>query len=201
MFQKLDPLTERNLCHEKELFYQIAQGNEKAFERFFNLYKEKLLSYLIRITKSQPAAEELVQEVFLKLWTGRKSLQAVERPEKYVFIMARHKAIDYLRKASLSAKLREDLWQRIKMHSNDTEEQLYAKESKALIYEAVFQLSPRKQEIFRLSRQDGLSHEQIAHELKISKNTVKNHLVESLRYVKNYLWHHLVLVLFIALFP
>ena len=194
-------MTERNLCHAKELFYQIAQGKEEAFEKFFDLYKERLLSYLIKITKSQSVAEELVQEVFLKLWTGRDSLRAVERPEHYIMVMARHKAIDYLRKASLNARLREDLWRRIKTGCNDTEEQLYARESRELVHEAVFQLSPRKQEIFRLSRQEGLSHEQIANQLKISKNTVKNHLVESLRFVKNYLWHHLVVALFIAFFP
>ncbi|HEY1164271.1 MAG TPA: sigma-70 family RNA polymerase sigma factor, partial [Chitinophaga sp.] len=77
---------------------------------------------------------------------------------------------------------------------NDLELQLDARESKALIQQALTQLSPQKQAIFQLSRQQGLSHEEIGQQLKLSKSRVKNLLVETLKHIRHYLSQHSLLL-------
>jgi RNA polymerase sigma-70 factor (family 1) len=192
--KRLDKVTpailERRLDDDRALFRQIAFGDEYAFQQFFERYRSRLLSYLIRVIKFPEDAEELTQEIFLKVWINREFLAEVESPSHYIFVMARNKAVDYLRKSALDSRLRQELWKIINAHQNPIEEQVFADDSARLINEAIFKLSHQKQAVFRLSRMEGLTHDQIAVQLSISKNTVKNHIGASVKFIKNYLIHH-----------
>jgi RNA polymerase sigma-70 factor (ECF subfamily) len=171
------------------LFRGIAAGSEDAFQQIFNLYQPRLVSYLTRITKCSEEAQELTQEIFLKLWANREALGEVESPERYIFTIARNKAIDCLRKAALDSRMRERLWSSICTYQQSCDEEFFANERATLINEAILKLSSQKRVVFRLSRIDGLTHNQIARQLNISKNTVKNHIVEAIKFIKNYLIH------------
>ena len=181
---------EKPLHNQLELFRLISLGDEAAFEQVFELYKSRLVSYLALFTKSTEEAKELTQEIFLKVWISREKLADIESPENYLFVMAKNKALDYLRKASLDSKMREDLWRSISQHQQSTEEELFAEERANLINEAIYKLSRQQQAVFRLSRMGGLTHDQIALQMSISKNTVKNHIVASVKFIRNYLSHN-----------
>lgn len=181
---------ENCLTDDRILFCRIASGDEEAFQTIFERYRPTVLSYLLRVVKLREDAEELTQEILLKIWIGREGLAGIESPQHYLLTMARNKAVDYLRKVSLDLRMRQKIWERISEHRNPTEEQIFANDSATLIAEAVYKLTPQKQTIFRLSRMEGFTHDQIAVQLSISKNTVKNHIVESVRFIKNYLLHH-----------
>lgn len=180
----------RKLHSEKELFSSISGGDEQAFQLLFGMYKSRLHDFAFRILKSHEAADELVQETFLKIWACRETLVSIEQPEHYLFTVIRNKAIDQLRKIAQDRTLRQNMWKRISQPQNPTEEYLFEKESSQLVQEAFAKLSPQKQEVFRLSRYEGLNHEQIADQLHISKNTVKNHLVSSLRFIREHISRH-----------
>lgn len=180
----------RKLHSEKELFSNISRGDQEAFQLLFGMYKSRLHDFAFRILKSHEAADELVQETFLKIWASRETLISIEQPEHYLFTVIRNKAIDQLRKIAQDRILRENIWKRISQLQNPTEEYLFEKESNQLVQEAFAKLSPQKQEVFRLSRYEGLNHEQIADQLHISKNTVKNHLVSSLRFIREHISRH-----------
>lgn len=180
-------MPETNLYDEKLLFRQVAHGDELAFRKVFYLYKEKLSLFISRMVKSDAATTELVQEIFVKLWVNREKLAKVDHPGAYIFMMANNRAVDHLRKIASEARMMDEVWQRISQVQHSTEERLQAKESQELINRAVVQLSPQKQKIFSLSRYEGLNHEEIASELRLSKSTVKNHLVETLRHIRTYL--------------
>jgi RNA polymerase sigma-70 factor (family 1) len=175
---------------DRVLFCQIASDNEQAFQEVFTRYRSRLVSYLMRIAKSPEAAKELTQEIFLKLWINRKILASIESPQHYLFVIAKNKAIDYLRKVSLDSRMRQHLWQSIDENRNFAEEEAFTKETARRINEAIDKLSVQKQTVFRLSRSEGLTHDQIAMHLSISKNTVKNHIVATLKFIKDYLVHH-----------
>lgn len=175
---------------DRLLFKRIASGDEDAFKTIFQRYRRSVLTYLFRTIKSREDAEELTQEVLLRIWTGRETLGEVESPQDYVFIMARNKAIDYLRKASTNARLRQEIWAAINEHHNPTEEHIFANDSAALVAEAIYKLPPQKQAVFRLSRVEGFTHDQISVQLSISKNTVKNHIVESVKFIRKYIQDH-----------
>ena len=180
-------MLEMRLYDDRTLFQKIAHGDERAFEEIFCRFRSRLLSYLVRFTKSSEEAKELTQEVFLKIWINRGHLASIESPQQYIFMMARNKALDYLRRAALDFRIRRKLWEAISECRSTTEEQVFANDSSRLIDEAIYKLSYQKRTVFRLSRVEGLSHEQIAVQLNISKNTVKNHIVASVKFIKDYL--------------
>jgi RNA polymerase sigma-70 factor (ECF subfamily) len=190
-----------NADNEQLLFRRIAAGDECAFRQVFELYNGKLFTFILRLTKSKFTSAELIQDIFVKLWINRSRLARVGNPHAYIFAMASNRTMDHLRRVSAEAKILARMWQRISIEQqNSVEENFNAKESQGLIDKAVIQLSPQKQKIFRLSRYEGLNHQQIAFHLRVSKSTVKNHLVETLRHIRSYLHHHSETLLIILFF-
>ena len=126
----------------------------------------------------------------MKLWENRDKLGTVDFPQNYIYTMARNRTFDLLAKIGRDKKLIEHIWANISQSDELTKEILDAKESQQLINEAVAGLSKTKQQIFELSRQKGLSHDEIAALLGLSKQTIKNQLSESLKQIKHYLEQH-----------
>lgn len=183
-------MVQRELHSKKGLFLQISENNHEAFETLFSLYKARLFKYSFQLLKSHAEADEVVQEVFVKLWLKRDILPTVEEPDQFVFTILRNIALDKLRRIAADKRLRQRVWQRTEAISNTTENTVLADEGDKLIAEAFGKLSPNRQVIYQLSRHEGLSHDQIAERLKISKNTVKNQIVSSLKFIRKYLSHH-----------
>lgn len=175
---------------EKQLLLRIAEGDQAAFRNLFDLYKVRLFTFVVNLINSRADAEEIVQEIFIKLWEKRDSLAQVEHPGSYIYTIARNKTINHLEKIALDKKLVKQVWANMSQPENPTEDILHAHESQALIHQAVAQLSPQKQLIFNLSRHDGLTHEEIANRLGLSKSTIKNSIVEILKFIKAFLGRH-----------
>lgn len=173
--------------NEKYLLEQIARGNQQAFRRLFDLYNERLFTFTYGLLHSKVEAEEIVQDVFLKLWESRSTLTTIDYPQSYIFTMARNRTLDLLAKIGRNQKLIRQVWANIEHLEELTEQVLHAKESQKLINEAVAGLSERKQQIFALSRKEELSHDEIADTLGLSKQTVKNSLSEALKQIKSHL--------------
>ena len=183
-------MTEVSLHEEKQLFAQIANDDEKAFRQLFELYRLKLYYFVLRMVKQENVAEEMVQEIFMKIWINRNTLTTVDNPGNYIYMMARNKTVDHIRKIANETRLREDVKRHISESQDTAYEQILLKESKQLIQDAVGQLSQQKQTIFKLSRVDGYSIDEIADQLNISRSTVKNHIVEILKHIRTYLGSH-----------
>lgn len=160
---------------------------EEMFASLFESWKERLFGYVFAITHSRYAAEEITQEIFLKLWLCRHDLHLVENQEAYLFTIARNKTLNYLRKARYDEKLAGEINRRMNPVSNNVEENIAVTESDRLVKEAITMLSPQRRIVYELSRLHGLNHEQIAKEMQLSANTVKNHLVHALRFIRTYL--------------
>lgn len=172
---------------EHDLFRQVSEGSRSAFRVLFEMYNGRLATFIYKLTKSETVAAELVQDIFVKLWVNRSELSDVRNVQAYLFTMASNRTIDHLRKVAAESRMLNNLWNRIARFQESVEEEYNAKECSDLVNQAIVQLSPQKQRIFKLSRYEGLNHEEIASQLRLSKSTVKNHLVESLRHIKNYM--------------
>jgi RNA polymerase sigma-70 factor (family 1) len=175
---------------EKELFMHIANGDEKAFRVLFDQYRERLFFFAWQLCHSAVEAEEVVQDIFLRLWENRSKLGEVDFPRKYIYIMARNRTLDLLSKIARHQQLISEVWTNMSQSDNYLEDLLHAQDSRLLIDQAVSQLAEKKQAIFLMSRRDGLSLREIADQTGLSVQTVKNILTEVLKHVKAFLARH-----------
>lgn len=189
-----------NSCEhtDRELVEKLRDSDSVAFRLIFDRYRVKLLFYTAAMIKSDGAARDIVQETFIRLWTNRRDLDPEKSLSGYLHTIARNLALNYLKRAGYDKELKKQIWSYIEEHQLrvETEENLFRKESHRLIQEAVELLPPGRRRIFRLSREEGMSHKEIADHLDISKNTVKNQMVSALKEIRAYLQRHTDIALF-----
>lgn len=178
-----------DLISEKALLGQIAGNSEPAFRQLFDLYKEKVYSFVVAFTHSTADAEEILQETFITLWQNRHNLPQIEHPRNYIYTIVRNKTFQHLKQVSKSASLQRELWVNLQQEGSSADDLLHLRDSHRLIESALSQLPEQKQRIFSMSRHEGLSHDQIANATGLSKSRVKNIIVEVLNYLKAHLEH------------
>lgn len=174
--------------------------SEEAFKKLYDEYKNRLYGYVFKITHSAHAAEEITQELFIKLWIERERLPPIENIEHYIFVMAKNRTLNFIRKEANNAKALSELKRTMPPAANNVEELMIREDYGEMVEEALNQLSPQRSLVFRLSRYHGLKLDEIAYQLDLSRNTVKNHLVAALHYIRSYLTKHGVTLLWILLF-
>ena len=159
---------------------------QQLFNELFREHEHKLYAFVVKVLRSDAQAKDIVQEVFLKLWTIREQLHEIGNMDAFLYRLTENKVYDHLRAAATREKLRLELWHRIKAASEDASHSLEAKEYHHLIHQAIQQLPPQRKTIYLLSKHEGLKQQQIAEELQISPHTVRNHLAEAFRSIRNY---------------
>ncbi|WP_295121381.1 RNA polymerase sigma factor [uncultured Chitinophaga sp.] len=164
---------------EKELLRQAAEGNQASFSSLFHTYKHKLYGVLLRMTDSAEMTEDIIQDVFLKLWKNREELPAIEHFSAYLFRMAQNQALNAFKRRAREYQYIASLQEPIT--GAEAETNISLQEVKAKLESAVQQLPPKQKQVFTLSRDKGLKHEEIAREMNISPATVNNHMIEALR--------------------
>lgn len=171
---------------DKNLLLQVTEGNEKAFRHLYNHFHKPVFSQAYIYLQSAELANDAVQEVFIKIWSSKEKLADVKDIRNYIFIVARNVIISDLRKKVLHQYLDEE----IEMMDDQTilpDRQLSLKESTKIIQEAIENLSPQQRMAYTLSRNNGLSYEEIAKQMDISLPTVKTHISLALKSLRNYL--------------
>lgn len=176
-----------NLSTERALLQKIAEGDELAFKNVFELYKNKVFSFVIKFVHSKADAEEIVQDTFFTIWQKRKNLPNIEHPRNYIYTIVRNNTYTYLKKAAKSQVQLAQIWANMQTENNDVDDFINFNDSKLLIKNGLTHLSTQKQLIFKLSREDGLSHEEIADQIGLSKSRVKNIMVDVLKHLRYYL--------------
>jgi RNA polymerase sigma-70 factor (family 1) len=171
------------LYNERNLLQQISQGDEASFQAIYDRYKGKLYSYILRIADSRESAEDAVHDVFLKIWDGREKLPEVRNFGAYLFRTARNHAISGFRRMAKETLILAELGNE-PVPTLHTIDPITQKEIRTFIQEAVAKLSPQQRKVFMLSRHDGLRHEEISEKLGISIHTVRAHLGEALRFLR-----------------
>lgn len=157
---------------------------EFLFESLFEKHETPVYRLALRVTKSHLHAGDIVQEVFLKIWEHREELKNIRNTDAWLTRIVKNKLIDFMRKTSADDRLKATLWREINTAQNETEQLLEAKESDNLLNAAVNELPPQRKLVYQLNRESGLSYQQIADKLSISKHTVKNQLSTALRFIQ-----------------
>jgi RNA polymerase sigma-70 factor (ECF subfamily) len=181
-----------NSHSEKILVLDLQQGSGVAFRKIFDCYQSRLISYTMAIVKTESTGKDIVQETFIRLWTHRKQLDPEQSLSGYLHTIARNLALNHLKRAAYDRELKQQVWKMIEksQQRNSTEDMLFARECERLVSEAIDYLPPQRKLIFQLSRQKGMTHQEIGLKLGISKNTVKNQMVSALKEIRSYLNLH-----------
>jgi RNA polymerase sigma-70 factor (family 1) len=174
----------------------IAVDDEVAFREIYDRYWKKLLSLATFKTNSREVGEEIVQELFIKLWERRKTLE-ISHLQSYLFTALKYQIISHLRQVVIQRNVLETSFGEA---SVDTEDFLTAEALQTAIEKAVYQLSDKTQAIFRMSRFDEKSHKEIALALDLSEKSVEYHITQALKFLKVYLKDYLTVMLFWAIF-
>lgn len=153
---------------------ELIAGNEAAFRQLFSRYHQQLGAYIFRITNSYELAEEIVQDIFLKIWLNREVLANVQNFKAYLFVLSKNYALNHLRRLSREQLLK-NRWEEECMKSlipeDITDSPYYS-----LLDEAIDQLPPQQQKVYLLSRHERLKYSEIAEHLNLSRETVKKYL-------------------------
>lgn len=187
---------------EKEYIKQLQNDSKEAFEYLYYTYSPRLYGFIFNLTKSAEMAEEVVQEAFIKIWENRAHIQPDYSFKSYLFMIARNHVINVFRRHSIMTNLEEygNLQNDIAFSDNNAENYAEINDLRAYIEKAKTHLTPRQQQIFELSKEKGLSNQEIADLLKITKQSVKNQLSASLHILQSYfnakMWILLPLVCF-----
>lgn len=163
------------MCSDFELVDQITKGDETAFSSLFYAYKDRLYGFVFSLTRSRVQSEDIVQDVFLKIWQNRAQLGDVENISTYIFKMVRNYAIDKLRRLAKEIEIREVLVGEDE-HLHTPEKELLRKEQRELIQKALEKLPSQQRKIYSMHRLQGMKFDEIAQELGLSTSTVKNHI-------------------------
>ncbi len=159
---------------EKAKVEALRNGNHKAFEEIFITYFQRVKLFISGIIKSEVDAEELAQDVFVKLWTNRKTIN-IEKPfGAYLYVIAKNTAFNFLKHKLIEHSYTNNLPPPDTTHS--PEEELFAREISLLIEMTVNEMPAQRRRIYILSRKKGMSNSDIALKLGISKKTVENQL-------------------------
>jgi RNA polymerase sigma-70 factor (ECF subfamily) len=169
------------------LLKQVAQDNEQAFRIVFDHYKELFYATAFKMTHSADSAEEIVQEVFVTLWVKRILIGRAKKPENYLFTILHNCIYTHFRKLVLERKLRSTIAQVEEKIENRIETLMLEKENRTILENVISRLPPQQRLIYKLAKQEGISREEIAKQLNISPNTVRNHLATAVNYLRTYL--------------
>lgn len=173
-----------------QLTAQIRTGDLKAFEKLYLKLHGRVFQYCLGFTKSREVSEEILQEVFVKVWTKREQLDPERSVQALVYKMTRDLALNYLKKAARDEALQAEIISHFVQASHVTESQVIYNDYWEIAKKAVAQLPPQCRRIYRLRCEQGLSYELIGDQLGISKNTVKVQLVKATKVIKAYLFTH-----------
>lgn len=178
----------------RELLLLIKKDDQLAFYHLYERYSKRIYGFVLKYLKVEKDAEEIVQEVFIKIWEKRKTINTYSSFESFLFTVAYNATISLLRKRVTENKYLTHLKSIQKIiEAPELTNELYFNELNQQIESLLNKLSPRQREVFELSRKEGLSHEQIAIKLNITVNTVKKHISNTISFLKSHVDNSLLI--------
>lgn len=169
------------LHNEKELLQKVAEGNQASFGTVYEAYHHALCQFVQKYVKAPDLAGDLVQDVFAQIWIKRSDLLAVDSLGAYLFTSARNHTLNFLKKASRENNLKAAILRHYEPAVVNADYHLLTAEYKQFIQNILNTLPPQTRAVFQLCREEGMSYDEAASHLGISRNAVKKHMVRSLK--------------------
>ncbi len=187
--------------NELLLLKQIANGDESAFRSIYDLYRDRFYGVALKLSSSEYIAEEILQEVFISIWRSRILLARVTKPSAYLFSIFYNCLKQRFRKEALEKRLKMRIFSSDPEKEHPFDENELSRENQyQLLDKAISILPPQQAMVYKLSKEEGLSREEVAQKMGISSNTVKNHLANAMKTIKNTARQFGLLLIFFSFF-
>jgi len=175
---------------EKATVLALQQDSLDAFNSLYNVYGRELFLHIQNMTKDAEAAEELLQDVFMKVWDNRTTIDADRSFRAWLYTVARNAVYNYYRQVAKDQKIQEHLYLHFEdLYHLEAEEPLRDKQE-ALLAKALASLTERRRTVFTLCKIEGKSYEEVASQLGISVSTVSNMMVKSNQQIRRFVQEH-----------
>lgn len=172
---------------ERELLLRLQQGDHAAFNTIYNFYKTELGIRILRMVRAEELAEELLQDLFMRLWSNRQKIDPDKSIKAYLYQVAKNMVIDLMRRAAKEQHIHQQIITASTELYQHVEEHLFQKENEALLHRAIDQLPPQRKKIFVHCKLEGMSYKEVAEIYNISTSTVNDHIQKSTHFIKEYL--------------
>lgn len=169
---------------EKALLAAMREGSPDAFGSVYEHYHGPVKEFVVRFVKSPELAEDLSQEIFIKVWDAREKLWELNSFRAFLFVIARNHTLNTLKSASRKQEIAGEIARHAELLRNQTEDKVLSEEYQTFLQKTLDRLPPKAREVFRLCREQHKTYEEVAALLGISRNTVKNHMIHSLKILK-----------------
>ena len=177
--------------NEEELLAFIARGDQLAFTQLFDYYRDRIYSIAFRITHSTTIAEEIVQDVFLKIWLRRDRLIEIQNFSAYLFVITRNHVYKALKQIAKNYELTAFTDKDQLSADNDSARLVMEKEYNSLLQKAIDRLPNQQKQVYQYIKENGLKREEAAGLLHLSPETVKYHLAEAMKNIRSFCMLHL----------
>ena len=188
------------LPNEKELLALIAEGDESSFAKLFNYYRDWIYSIAYKLTHSTSIAEEMVQDIFLKIWLRRADLVNVQNFRAYLFIVTRNDVFRTLKQIARNYKVFLLTDEDQLLANNDSSDLIMGKEYYSLLKRSIDRLPNQQRQVYNLIKDQGLKRDEVAELLHLQPETVKFHLAEAMKNIRTFCMLHLGVLIGIAFF-
>ncbi len=188
------------LTDEKTLVKALKNGDKVAFEEIFRIYHKQLYFFCYSFLHQKEDAENITQDVFVKLWLKRATIDTEKSFSGFLFTMTRHLALNHIR-ATIHRQIlmQEALYDNPAVY-NQAEAKVSYNKIKQALNQLINQLPPKRKEIFLLSREEGLSHLEISKHLNISVHTVESQMTKALKFIRKSLGNLIAMLLVLLSF-
>ncbi|WP_316800853.1 RNA polymerase sigma factor [Pedobacter frigidisoli] len=178
--------------HNDELKFleYLKDGKREGFDFIYAKYSKLLLPKMQRMIKLTEVVDELMQDVFLKVWLKREEIDTSRSFAAWIFKIAQNTIYAYYRRVALDVKMQRYLLETFAEFYEQTEDYLFNKERVELLNQAIEKLPAQRKEIFRLCKIEGKSYQETAEIMSLSASTVSNQLVSATKYIKRYVFFH-----------
>jgi|SRR5690606_11766692 len=172
--------------------------SQKNTQQYIAKYHSSVLKFILSKVKNPQLAEDLTQDVFLKLLSHLNNTPRIENLENYLFAVARNQVYDYWKQVANNVEIRDTYWREIQTNKIVNTYPLLQRDQDIIFQHITNQITDQQKRIFMLNRQEGMSYNEIACQLKLSKSTVKNHMVSALKIIRQFMDEHAEKLIFMA---
>ncbi|WP_283422092.1 RNA polymerase sigma factor [Chryseobacterium profundimaris] len=176
-------MTAASIPSEKELLLRLQEGDYGAFEIIYHKHSRAIGQRLFRLLKSWELAEDILQELFIKIWNNRGTINPDKPLEAYLYRLTSNLVNDYFRSVSKNRRLAEELWHRISEAYNPFED-MSAVESDKELFRSIEKLPEQRKKVFLLCKIEKKSYAEVSRMLHISEAAVNDHITKANRFLK-----------------